>query len=153
MPDVAGLGVLGQTGGRPEADHLSALGRRPVVGQHQQTRVRVGDLQIAQLGRTDQGAEVEDRHVRGMLGEGDGQPFVGYVGGHQPEAGILVHERLQSAADRPRVFVTPAATGGGQAAATTELDQSTTEVGLTTCLLIPSSLGDSPRARPTSCGR
>ena len=37
--------------------------------------------------------------------------------------------------------------------ATTEVDQSITDVGLTTCLLSPSSFGSSPSARPTSCGR
>ena len=41
----------------------------------------------------------------------------------------------------------------GALSATTELDQSMTEVGRTTCLLIPSSLGSSPSARPTSWGR
>ena len=39
------------------------------------------------------------------------------------------------------------------AAATTEVDQSITDVGRTTCLFIPSSLGDSPSASPTSWGR
>ena len=39
------------------------------------------------------------------------------------------------------------------APATTEADQSTTDVGLTTCLLIPSSLGSRPSASPTSWGR
>jgi hypothetical protein len=34
--------------------------------------------------------------------------------------------------------------------ATTDVDQSMTDVGLTMCLVIPSSLGESPRASPTS---
>jgi len=37
--------------------------------------------------------------------------------------------------------------------ATTDVVQSMTDVGLTTCLLMPSSFGSSPNARPTSCGR
>src|SRR4051794_6439349 len=37
--------------------------------------------------------------------------------------------------------------------ATTEVDQSITDAGFTTCLLKPSSLGSSPSASPTSCGR
>src|SRR5205085_10735274 len=39
------------------------------------------------------------------------------------------------------------------AAATTDVDQSITDVGRTMCLLMPSSFGESPRASPTSCGR
>ena len=41
----------------------------------------------------------------------------------------------------------------GAAAATTEVDQSTTFVGLTTCLLIPSSLGARPEGQPDELGQ
>ena len=37
--------------------------------------------------------------------------------------------------------------------ATTDVDQSITELGFTTCLPKPSSFGSRPKARPTSCGR
>ena len=99
MADVAGLGVLGQAGGCPEADHLPAFGRGRVVGQHHQPGVRRDDLEIAEIGGTGQDAEVEDRHVRRMFGERDGQPLVRNVGGHQGQAGVPVHQRLQPAAD------------------------------------------------------
>jgi hypothetical protein len=47
----------------------------------------------------------------------------------------------------------PQAPDHAGAPATTEVVQSMTEVGRTTCLLIPRSFGESPRASPTSCGR
>ena len=64
VQDVARLGALGQARGRPEREHLAALGRRRAVREHEQPRRRELVVKVAQLGGARQRAEVEDRHSR-----------------------------------------------------------------------------------------
>ena len=96
---VARLGVLGQAGGGPEPDHLAALGRRRVVGQHHQPDVGEAGVQVAQLRRARQRREVEDRHVGLVHAQGGVHLLLGDVGRHQAQMRIAVDQRLQTTID------------------------------------------------------